>query len=574
MREGFDYFEEQSDREELGFLKDESPEGEKNPWEGDEDLYEETAEEQKGSFVEGEYEPVRMYLKEMGTIPLLTKEGEIELAKSIERGRERMTRAIFSLPLSLEKIILLGGLVKKGEAPLADIVQTDGDSEESLNEERERLFAITEEIKRLYRRRRLYLEHFSRIIREKDLFDKKVPQGKKTRKAREQGRRVKEAKNAGKALDFQKARYIRLLESNREKILEKVRNLKLKDDVMYAFAEQLGKAIQKIEELNKKRLSLGKRIKTLPAAHITVRSGRKMHSPGTGKPLASKRKDSLAKQYRDCQNEGRECEDSIGVSYAEMKKAIKVFDDGRAEVSDAKSAMIEANLRLVISIAKRYIGKGLSFPDLIQEGNIGLMRAVEKFEYQRGYKFSTYATWWIRQAITRALADQSRTIRIPVHMVEVIGRITKATRELVQELGDEPSSEDIADKVKMPVEKVKAIQKITKEPISLETPIGEEEDSHLGDFIEDKATLSPLDVAINDDLKLQIEKVLNTLNPKEAKIIRKRYGIGEDVPHTLEELGQEFDVTRERIRQIEVKAIRKLKHPARSKWLRTFIESP
>lgn len=570
MREGFDYFEEQSDREELGFLKDESPEGEKNPWEGDEDLYEETAEEQKGSFVEGEYEPVRMYLKEMGTIPLLTKEGEIELAKSIERGRERMTRAIFSLPLSLEKIILLGGLVKKGEAPLADIVQTDGDSEESLNEERERLFAITEEIKRLYRRRRLYLEHFSRIIREKDLFDKKVPQGKKTRKAREQGRRVKEAKNAGKALDFQKARYIRLLESNREKILEKVRNLKLKDDVMYAFAEQLGKAIQKIEELNKKRLSLGKRIKTLPAAHITVRSGRKMHSPGTGKPLASKRKDSLAKQYRDCQNEGRECEDSIGVSYAEMKKAIKVFDDGRAEVSDAKSAMIEANLRLVISIAKRYIGKGLSFPDLIQEGNIGLMRAVEKFEYQRGYKFSTYATWWIRQAITRALADQSRTIRIPVHLLDLKNRITKVTRELIQELGAEPSAEDIASRISMPLEKVRTILKIAREPLSLEAPTSEDETSHLRDFIEDRTTPSPLESLISDDLRYHIDRIVSTLSPKEERIIRKRYGIGEEASYTLEELGHEFDVSRERIRQIEVKAVKKLRYPVKSMWLREF----
>jgi RNA polymerase primary sigma factor len=576
VREGFDHFEEQGDREDLGFLKDDAPEGERIFWEGDEDLYKEEPleEEQKDSFVEGEYEPVRMYLKEMGTIALLTKEGEIALAKRIERGREKMTRAIFSLPLSLEKLILLGGLVQKGEAPLADIVQTDGDSEESLKEERERLFAITEEIKGLYRRRRLYLEHLSRITRERDAVDREISGAKRTKKTTAKKGTGRKAKNPVTTLDSQKLRYMRLLEGNREKIVEKVGSLKLKDDVMYAFAEQLEKVIYEIEDLSNKMCSLEKRLKRQRSVETRIPPKGKVSSPKARKSSSFKTRESLMKKYRDCQKERKELERSRGMSYPEMKRAIKVFDDGKAEVSDAKSEMIEANLRLVISIAKRYIGKGLSFPDLIQEGNIGLMRAVEKFEYRRGYKFSTYATWWIRQAITRALADQSRTIRIPVHMVEVIGRITKATRELVQELGDEPSSEDIADRVKMPVEKVKAIQKITKEPISLETPIGEEEDSHLRDFIEDKATLSPLDIAINDDLKLQIEKVLCTLNPKEAKIIRKRYGIGEDVPHTLEELGQEFDVTRERIRQIEVKAIRKLKHPARSKWLRTFIESP
>jgi RNA polymerase primary sigma factor len=264
----------------------------------------------------------------------------------------------------------------------------------------------------------------------------------------------------------------------------------------------------------------------------------------------------------------------FGMKSSEMKKALRVLIHGEKEVFEARKAMIEANLRLVISIAKRYLGRGLSFSDLIQEGNSGLMRAVDKFEYKRGYKFSTYATWWIRQAITRALADQSRTIRIPVHMVETINKITKVTRELVQEMGREPIPVEIAERLKIPAEKVNAIMKISKEPISLETPIGEEEDSHLRDFIEDKAMLSPLDVAIQDDMKKKIDKILCSLTPKEEKIIRKRFGIGGDIPHTLEEVGLEFDVTRERIRQIEGKAIRKLKHPSRSKWLREFIEKP
>jgi RNA polymerase primary sigma factor len=258
---------------------------------------------------------------------------------------------------------------------------------------------------------------------------------------------------------------------------------------------------------------------------------------------------------------------------SEMKKALRIFMQGEQEVFEARKTMIEANLRLVISIAKRYLGRGLSFSDLIQEGNSGLMRAVDKFEYRRGYKFSTYATWWIRQAITRALADQSRTIRIPVHMVETINKITRVARELVQVLGREPTPLEISGELKMPVEKVAGILKIAKEPVSLETPVGEE-DSHLRDFIEDKAMPSPLDFAIRDDMKKKIDKILGSLPPKEEKVIRQRFGIGVDSPLTLEEVGIEFDVTRERIRQIEVKAIRKLKHASRSKWLREFIEKP
>ncbi len=554
MKEGFDYFEEQDEREDLEFMQDEPPEEEKVFLYG-EDTYEEGLKaEENAALADIEYEPVKMYLKEMGSIPLLTKEGEIELARRIEKGREKITKAIFSLPFAVEKLVSLGDLVKKGEAPIAEIVLDEGDADDSMAREADRFFAITEEIRSIC------------LHRKKGSRSRAFP-GKKMEK-------TGAGSEAAGASQSTKGCYTGLSSGEREKILERVRSLKLREDVMHAFSEQLERTIEKIEDLQNKAATLGKRLKTTGWDTKKKGATKARTSGATGSSVIGAGREALLKRHRGYEKEIKDCEQSIGGSLAEMKKSLRLFAQGKTEISEAKSAMIEANLRLVISIAKRYIGKGLSFPDLIQEGNIGLMRAVDKFEYRRGYKFSTYATWWIRQSITRALADQSRTIRIPVHMVEIISRISKATRELVQELGDEPSAEDIADRVGMPVEKVKTILKITKEPISLETPIGEEEDSHLRDFIEDKATLSPLDIAINDDLRTQIEKVLCTLNPKEAKIIKRRFGIGEDVPHTLEELGHEFDVTRERIRQIEVKAIRKLKHPARSKWLRTFIESP
>ncbi|GAB4419978.1 MAG: RNA polymerase sigma factor RpoD [Thermodesulfovibrionales bacterium] len=548
MREGSDYFEEYGDRDDLEFLKEEVSENQ-NASGGDEDIDEEVLEEEKVSFAKFEYEPVKMYLREMGSIPLLTKEGEIDLAKRIEMGREKVMRAIFSLPFALKKLITIGNLVKTGEAPLVEIIQNDGEAEDTLVDERKRFFAITMQINRLYQKREFYLGKPHR----------------KRKAAPASGSKIKDGEC--------KAESERYLAENMERILEKVRDLKLKEDVLHAFSEELERTLARIEDVRRKMSLLARRLKAF-GYDISRRCPGKSSRPLIGLNNRWKDMEPLVKRYQDYQKEIKDYEHSIGATYAEMKSAMKAISEGMDKISDAKDEMIEANLRLVISIAKRYIGKGLSFPDLIQEGNIGLMRAVDKFEYRRGYKFSTYATWWIRQAITRALADQSRTIRIPVHMVEVISRISKATRELVQELGDEPSPEDIASRVNMPVDKVRAILKLSKEPISLETPIGEEEDSHLRDFIEDKAALSPLDVAINDDLRSQIEKVLCTLNPKEAKIIRRRFGIGEDFPRTLEEVGEEFDVTRERIRQIEVKAIRKLKHPARSKWLRVFIENP
>jgi RNA polymerase primary sigma factor len=436
----------------------------------DEVVQEENAIVKDALLLEGEYDPIKIYLREMGVVPLLTKEGEIEIAKRIEEEKDKISRIVFSFPFALKKLIDLGKIVGAGEAPLEDItINGEQEIEQDLISERKRFYDITLRIKPLYEQRKTLRKKYN------------------------------------EAGGLSREKIARSLEKNIEKILDCIRELHLKDDVIEAFSEEIAKK----------------------------------------------------ENYPDMSND-------------EMKDALKVLSTGERSIREAKNALIEANLRLVISIVKKYLGRGVSFSDLIQEGNVGLMRSVDKFEYRRGYKFSTYATWWIRQAITRALADQSRTIRIPVHMVEAVNRMTKAVKELVQEKGMEPTPE----KLKIPVEKVKAMLKISREPISLETPVGEDEGSQISDFIEDKSTLSPLDSAIYGDMKKNIEKALSSLSHREQSIIRKRFGLGEDVPHTLEEVGLEFDVTRERVRQIEVKAMRKLRHPSRSRWLRTFIEGP
>lgn len=496
----------------------------------------EDEEERKGFTFEGEYDPIKVYLKEMGGVPLLNKESEIDLAVKIEKGKEQVARIIFSLPFALQKIITLGKMVEVGEAPLGDIIQNGDDAiEEDLSYEKKRFYDITLKIKSLYQKRKLLLK-------------KRDATGKKTHQKLE-----------------------KLLQDNEDMILSEVRALNLKDDVVLAFSGELKKGVMNLDEMRTRMQFAVQKAAYLGVDPHKLRKGilpRNIRNRSVAEEI-----DRISKEYESLSSSIAKTEEAFGVNFEEMRKSLLILFDEERNIDEAKGKLTEANLRLVISIAKRYIGKGLGFSDLIQEGNIGLMRAVDKFEYQRGYKFSTYATWWIRQSITRALADQSRTIRIPVHMVESINRMTRVVRELVQEKGSEPSPEEVAERLKVPVDKVRGMLKISKEPISLETPVGEEDDSHLRDFIEDKAAPSPLDIAIRDDMRKNIDMALSSLSLKEQEIIKKRFGIGDEVPHTLEDVGNEFEVTRERIRQIEVKAIRKLRHPSRSKWLRTFIES-
>ncbi|MBS3906998.1 MAG: RNA polymerase sigma factor RpoD [Syntrophaceae bacterium] len=486
-------------------------------------------------------DPVRMYLREMGSVSLLTREGEVEIAKRIENGNREVLSIVLTCPIAVKEILNLGNAIKAGRIEIREVTNEIDEEETSVEEEQIQKKRILDLIERIQRNE----EGIRRTLKKKGVSKKEI--------------QAQAKKKQEEIIDFLKQ--INLRDGQIHRIVQKMKQSLVR-------MEKAENGIKKAEDatgvsFQEARALLRKIKATKSRAKIFLRD------QGFNKADLQEI-DRLAKQNQ--KKIGR-VETESGLTAQKLKSAVKAIVVGEAKAREAKGELVKANLRLVVSIAKKYTNRGLQFLDLIQEGNIGLMKAVDKFEYQRGYKFSTYATWWIRQAITRAIADHARTIRIPVHMIETINKLIRTSRVLVQEIGREPTPEEIADKMEMPLDKVRKVLKIAKEPISLETPIGEEEDSHLGDFIEDKAIVSPMDAVINTNLVEQTRKILSTLTAREEKILRMRFGIGEKYDRTLEEVGQDFEVTRERIRQIEAKALRKLRHPSRAKKLKSFLEA-